>query len=171
MKNIGTSIVAFLLGVLLTLPVGATIINLDAFMDCTQANAGAGTCAAGGTGTGTAAVMFDDVTNLLSWDIAWSGLSGTITVAHFHGPALPSQNAGVQVNFLGIAPGNPSIGSTTITALQGVDLLNDRWYVNIHSTTFPGGEIRGQVTAPEPATVLIFLMGLVGLGALRLRKG
>ncbi len=174
MKNIGKSVVAFLLGTLLTLPVGATIINLEAFMDCLQANAGLGTCAAGGSGTGTAAVTFDDTTSILSWDISWSGLSGTTTVAHFHGPAAPGVNAGVQVPLIGSPPDNPNIGSAMITMAQATDLLAGLWYVNVHSDAFTGGEIRGQVNvaaAPEPATLLIFLMGLVGLGALRLRKG
>ena len=148
------------------LPALAATIALTASMDCAQANAGAGTCGAGGSGTGSATITFDDVTNLLSWNISWSGLSGALTVAHFHGPALPNQNAGVQVDFLSIAPGNPSIGSATITASQATDLLNELWYLNIHSSTFTGGEIRGQVTVvPEPTTALLLTIGLAGLAA------
>lgn len=152
-------------------PASATIINLTASIDCAQANAGAGTCGAGGTGTGSATITLDDQTNLLSWNIGWSGLSGTLTVAHFHGPALPSQNAGVQVNFLSIAPGNPSIGSTTISASQASDLLNQLWYINIHSTAFTGGEIRGQVLLPEPTATLLVAIGVLGVGiAVRRRR-
>ena len=163
---------ALLTSVIILAPNGAAfgaVIGLSASIDCVQANAGAGTCGAGGTGTGTASITLDDQSNLLSWNIAWSGLSGTLTVAHFHGPALPAQNAGVQVNFLSIAPRNPSIGSTNITAQQAADLLAGLWYINIHSTTFPGGEIRGQVV-PEPATGLLVLGGLVGLGV-SMRRG
>lgn len=145
----------------------ATIINLAASIDCTQANAGAGTCGAGGTGTGSATITFDDVTNLLSWTVTWSGLSGTVTVAHFHGPALPTQNAGVQV---GITAASPSVGNAVLSASQETDLLAGLWYLNIHSTTFPGGEIRGQVlVVPEPATVVLLVSGLFGL-ALRSRR-
>ena len=96
---------------------------------------------------------------IFAWNVSYSGLSGSVTAAHFHGPALPNQNAGVQV---GIGLANPNIGSTTITALQASDLLSDLWYINIHSTVNPGGEIRGQVQViPEPSRALLALIGLV----------
>ena len=146
-------------------PASAVTVNLSSTIDCAQANAGAGTCAAGGTGTGSATITLDTDTNLFSWDIQWSGLSGTITVAHFHGPATPSQNAGVQVNFGAISGlTSPSIGSTTIDDTQEADVLAGLWYINIHSTNFPGGEIRGQVV-PEPGTLLLVGSGVAWLAA------
>ena len=90
----------------------AATINLFANMDGPSANAGAGT---GSPGIGTAVIQLDDVTNLLSWNITWSGLIGTPTLMHFHGPALPNQNAGVQVG-TGVA-GPPVIGNAVIDNL------------------------------------------------------
>jgi hypothetical protein len=47
------------------------------------------------------------------------------------------------------------VGGFTI-ALQVSQLQSGLWYVNIHSTTFGGGEIRGQIIpVPEPATVML----------------
>ena len=161
---------AILTALLVVLPTGSAwsvIINLSASMDCAQANAGLGTCGAGGTGTGTASITLDTATNLLNWNVSWSGLSGADFLAHFHGPALPSQNAGVQV---GIGIPSPRIGNAILSAAQAADLLAGLWYVNIHSTTFQGGEIRGQVV-PEPATALLVVAGLIGLSvSMRRRK-
>ncbi|MCP4765123.1 MAG: CHRD domain-containing protein [Gammaproteobacteria bacterium] len=79
------------------IPAQAEIVNLNSNMDCAQANAGAGTCGVGGTGTGVGTMTFDTVTNVLSWNVSHSGLSSAVTATHFHGPAQPDQNAGVQV--------------------------------------------------------------------------
>ena len=138
----------------------AVVINLTSNPDCAQANAGAGTCGAGGTGTGVGTMTFDTVTNILSWNVSHSGLSSAVTDAHFHGPALPSQNAGVQVGL----SSSPAMGSTVISPAQASDLLSGLWYINIHSNAFPGGEIRGQVNVvPIPAALWLFGTALIGI--------
>ena len=151
----------------LAAPASAVTINLVANMDCSQAAAGVGTCGAGGSGTGSATITFDTNTNLLSWNVSWSGLSAPATLAHFHGPALPTQNAGVQV---GIGVPSPRVGSQVISGAQATDLLNGLWYINIHSSNFPAGEIRGQVlVVPGPTTLGLLGLGLLGLGLLARR--
>jgi len=92
------------------------------------------------TGSGTATL--DALTGLFSWNISFSGLSAGETAAHFHGAALPCATAGPQVT---LPLGSPKVGSAALTPAQVADLLAGKWYVNVHSTAFPNGEIRGQV--------------------------
>lgn len=149
----------------------AAFVNLSATIDGAQADAGAGT---GSAGTGSAAMVLDTNTNEFLWAISWSGLSGPATAAHFHGPAAPDMNAGVQVNIPVLT--SPSLGMTTLVDAQVADLLNNLWYINIHTAAFPGGEIRGQVIQaiatpiPIPAALGLFGAGLASLAFLRRRK-
>jgi hypothetical protein len=44
-------------------------------------------------------------------------------------------------------------------------LLAGETYINIHTSAFPGGEIRGFLAAvPEPSTWAMMLIGFLGLG-------
>jgi CHRD domain len=97
------------------------------------------------TGSGSISVSYDTADKKLSWKGSYSGLTGPVTAAHFHGPAAIGRNAGVAV---GIASGNlPASfeGSVTITDAQAADLAAGRWYFNLHTAGNPAGEIRGQV--------------------------
>ncbi len=150
----------------------AAIISLNANIDGAQANAGMGT---GSLGSGIASMMLDDVSNAFSWDISWAGLSSDVVAAHFHGPALPNQNAGVQVAI--DFASNPTSGAANITAAQAADLLAGLWYINIHTSQFGGGEIRGQVIVEQannvsaPGIVSLVLLSLMGVFYSRRKRG
>ena len=98
-RQLGTSAVLSslaLLAIMLAVPVKASIISFSSTIDGAQVNADAGK---GSLATGSATMLFDDVTNVFSWNISWVDLSGPATAAHFHGPALPNANAGVKIFF------------------------------------------------------------------------
>ena len=101
--------------------------------------------AASTLGQGQLDAVLDRRTRLLRWKLNYASLTGPATAAHFHGPAQPGANAGVVVP-LPAATQSPAEGSVTLTEAQVNELLAGRWYVNVHTAAFPGGEIRGQVT-------------------------
>ena len=95
-------------------------------------------------GTGSVETSFNKDTYQLRWTVTYSGLSGSATGGHFHGPAMPGQNAPVVVPFNG-SLASPISGEKILTPAQAADLLAGKWYVNLHTAANPGGEIRGQV--------------------------
>jgi hypothetical protein len=86
----------------------------------------------------------------LTYDITVEGLSGAITLAHFHN-AIPGQNGGVVKTITPSFVGNTATGIWTkndaepLTPALIAQLLSEGLYVNIHTAANPGGEIRGQV--------------------------
>lgn len=98
------------------------------------------------TGTGMVDATFDKQSNVLTWTITYSGLSGPATAGHFHGPAGSGVNAPPSLPLSGSLD-SPIKGTATLTAAQASDLTAGNWYMNLHTAANPNGEIRGQVTA------------------------
>ena len=90
---------------------------------------------------------YDTASKKLSYKGSYSGLTGPATAAHFHGPAEPGNNAGVQIPVFSDATAkSPFEGEATLTDAQASDLMAGKWYFNVHTAANKGGEIRGQVT-------------------------
>lgn len=123
-------------------------------------------------GTGFAQVDIDPVAHTMHVFTSFSGLSGTVTAAHIHGPtaAAGTGTAGVATTtptFTAFPSGvtfgmydrtfdtslTSSFGSAflannggTAAAAEGALFLaitDGKAYLNIHSNLYPGGEIRG----------------------------
>ncbi|OEZ54063.1 CHRD domain-containing protein [Duganella sp. HH105] len=140
---------------------------------------------------GAAVVKFDPATHVLEVDVAFSGLLGPTTASHIHccTTSPHAGTAGIATETptfggfpMGVTNGaytntyntalaaswNPiflsSHGGTTAGAESAfaAGLASGEAYLNIHSSLYPSGEIRGFLTAapvPEPA-----MFGMLGLG-------
>src|SRR5215204_228462 len=103
------------------------------------------------TATGYARIVVNESTGSLSFTVVFNGLAGAQNDAHIHAPAAIGVSTGVAINF-GIDGGTSGTisGTTTITPTQLSQLRQHLGYVNVHSTAFPGGEIRGQLGVQRP---------------------
>lgn len=117
------------------------------------------------TATGTFTATLDTATNVFTYDVAYTGLGSNVTAGHIHGPAAAGANAGTTINFntlpgatfitaatAGAAHGTATLSTATqITATVSGDSLKKLLfagltYVNIHTVSIGGGELRGQIT-------------------------
>jgi hypothetical protein len=158
---IGFSVLAM---TLVVASAGATVIHKTVPISSSQEVPPSGT---GATGTGQ--IVIDTDANTLSYNISYSGLSSTETAAHIHGFAARGVNVGV---LHGLPATNPKIGTWTYTDAQEANILAGLIYINIHTTNFPGGEMRGQIdqagTLPgsSPVGIIVLASALLGGGAL-----
>lgn len=103
------------------------------------------------SGTGTATILYNPDTRVLSWSVTFSGLSGPPTMAHFHGPAAAGKNANVKVwiSKKGEPVTSPMTGEAKLSEADAKEFMAGDWYVNVHTPDHPAGEIRGQVVPPK----------------------
>jgi len=98
------------------------------------------------SGTGTADLIYDPSTRVVTWTVTYSGLSGTATMAHFHGP---SGKLVIWLSKKGSLAESPIEGEATLTPEQAQLFAAGDLYINVHTQAHPGGELRGQVVPPK----------------------
>lgn len=178
-------------------PASAAVFNFEAFLDGPSevpANAS--------PGIGYSWVTFDDVAHTMRVRATFEDLLAGVVVAHIHGPTAVANagTAGIATGlstFFPIFPAGVTFGSydntfdmtsplsyraAFITESGGTTagaeavllqaLKDNKAYLNIHTSQFPGGEIRGFFQAvPEPSTWALMILGFGAAGsALRRRR-
>lgn len=184
-------------------PASATVITYDADLSGVSS-----------PGVGYTLLTYDDFAHTLRLDVTFSGLLGPTTAAHVHCCVAPPGTTTVATQVPSF-PGFP-LGATSGTYVSPLfDLTQaSNWnpafvtahggtpggaeaalaaglaagwaYLNVHTTVFPGGEIRGFLQAcgpgtsnvcgtpttavPEPGAIALFGIGLAGLVAGRRRR-
>jgi hypothetical protein len=93
------------------------------------------------TATGRATLLLSPDEKTARISLAFNGLSSGQTVAHIHGPAGPGVSA---PPLFDLPLGQVSDFPITLTSSQVQDLKNGLFYINVHSSNFTAGEIRGQ---------------------------
>ena len=109
------------------------------------------------TALGSMDVFYSKETRILTYTVRWSGLTGAVAAMHIHGLGPIGYAAGVIQTFpVASIVRCPTFLLSTCGSYSGTlladgfavkeqDILNGVYYVNIHTATYPGGEIRGQI--------------------------
>jgi CHRD domain/PEP-CTERM motif len=138
-------------------------------------------------------IFYDDASLLLTINVGWGSsqgftdLTSNSTASHVHGATAAvnglgfTQTAGVST-FNSVTANltrssNLATGGTIsqtvgpLTAAQQTQLYDGKFYINIHTSSNTGGEIRGfMVPVPEPSTAVLAAMGVVGMLSRRRRQ-
>lgn len=99
--------------------------------------------------TGTLTGIYNAGTNVWQYNISWTNLSTTAGLVQVYGPAGVGVNGTLLFPLAITIPGasGSASGNIMLTDAQETALLENNTYFTISSTTFPSGEIRGQITA------------------------
>lgn len=128
-------------------PVRAQLVEFRAAINAAQETTGSTS-----TGAGSAVMLYDIATNKYDLTVTVSTLPTPITASHLH--EAPPGTPGPVVSPLGGEAVYSRNGDTVTGTFHGVTyggtpltLLRNGAYINLHSATYPGGEVRGQLIA------------------------
>ncbi len=91
------------------------------------------------TATGLASLVLDSLTNALTYKIVTDSMTATVVGMHIHTGTI-TETGGIVFDL-----GLDGTGVVTLTHDQVYRLTTGGYYINLHTTDYPSGEIRGQI--------------------------
>ena len=100
--------------------------------------------------SGAASVTLNEGQGEVCFSLDWAGIDGTVVAAHIHvgpagvaGPVVVPLFAGA---FSGTGSASACVSGVSEELIKAIRQDPAGYYVNIHSTVFPAGAVRGQLS-------------------------
>jgi hypothetical protein len=100
--------------------------------------------------SGTAFITLNEGQGEVCFNLDWAAIDGTVSAAHIHvgpaevaGPVVVPLFAGA---FAGTGSASACIPGVSEELIKAIRQDPESYYVNIHSTVFPAGAVRGQLS-------------------------
>ncbi|MGB3726974.1 MAG: CHRD domain-containing protein, partial [Glaciecola sp.] len=103
--------------------------------------------------TATATLELDETLNLFKASLDLTNVAD-VSAAHIHAGGI-GMNGDVVYAFEQDDSGNYIVGETALTAMLASQFSSGDFYINVHTTAFPDGEVRGQIVNAN-TTILTF---------------
>ena len=145
--------IALMAALIVVLPLGGSSFGRDQRVlktDLTGAEEAPGPGDANATGDALIKVPRIHSNSRLCFKLNWAGIDGTVTAAHIHRGAV-GVPGGVVVplfvgqSFAGTGDSRGCIRGVDSELTKDINRNPTNYYVNVHSTVFPAGAIRGQL--------------------------
>jgi len=110
---------------------------------------------------GVASFVLNAARDSMCVNISVTGLSGPITGAHVH-EGDPGMNGAIVIDLSSFISGNRIMAvltGTNVSVGNVSKFLAGKFYVNVHTSTYPGGEIRGQLMLESDWSFPVMLDG------------
>jgi hypothetical protein len=151
-------VIAFLLGLVAALALAGVVAAAETTLTATLAGVTEGDNPGDPDGTGTASIVIDPAAGTACWNLTATGIN-PVTQSHIHvGAAGVSGGVVVALDVDGFEGSSEGCTSNVDAAVLEAVLANPAGhYVNLHTSDFQAGAIRGQLaagTAPNTAVPL-----------------
>ncbi|MFL2769472.1 MAG: CHRD domain-containing protein [Rhodospirillaceae bacterium] len=101
-------------------------------------------------GVGRVDFTLDRKTLTFAWNLNYSDLTTLPIGIHVHGPQTPGGEAAILFDMATEGFALPVQGSHLLNEGELAYLVSDRMYVNLHTTKYPAGELRGSIKKARP---------------------
>ena len=98
--------------------------------------------------TGFARLRLNSGQRTVCFNVSWADVDGTVTASHIHEAPAGAAGPVVVLLFQGEYAGTDSESACVSSTRAQIKEIRENptdYYVNVHSTSFPGGAIRGQL--------------------------